>query len=81
MMGMRASTNMVDPETAILLAGADARILSEQAAPLLHRIAFLRSYQRQTGALSDIAMESLRSARHELVELLRGSSPDATSQP
>lgn len=68
----------MDDAEAVMLAGADARIISERAAPLIHRIAFLRSWQQQTGYLSDIGMDSLDRARNDLRELLRQPPVTAT---
>lgn len=64
---------MTDPDTAIMLAQADARILSESAAPLLHRLAFLRTYQREAGEMSDVGRLSLSQARSDLYALLRAT--------
>jgi hypothetical protein len=60
---------------ALMLAGADARILADDAAPLIHRIGFLKSWKQQTGEISDVGQASLDSARRELYELLRTTAP------
>lgn len=74
------SINMDEAE-AIMLAGADARIIAEHAAPLIHRIAFLRSWKQQTGSLGEIGQAALNSARQELRDLLRNGPPSAPLTP
>lgn len=71
----------MDDATAIMLATADANIVAERATLLVHRIAFLRSWKRQTGVLGYVGQGALDDARHELHELLRNGPPSATLTP